>query len=322
MLPLVPLQQLRSALAEQKRVQVLVQREDLVHRTRSGNKLYKLCFNIQYAKQHGMQTLVSFGGGYSNHLHALALAGQEEGMNTVGIIRGDYRANLTATLRDCQAAGMQVRFVDRQQWALRNTSEYCLSLHADFSNAYIIPEGGDNALGFRGTRLLGQQIGRQLQGLPPSGCTHVLVACGTGTTMAGIVAEMPAGVAVLGVSPLKGDDKLTAAISAKLVQASIEPQCSWKIDRRFCLEGYGRLPNELERFIRFFERKFMIPLDPVYTAKVMFALFTMLEADEFQPGDRVIVIHTGGLQGKRGYPKLMSPLHSSARLKSINIGAF
>ena len=298
-----PLQQLNSALAAADGVQIFVKREDIVHPTRSGNKFYKLITNISTAKRLGCRSLISFGGGYSNHLHALAAAGQEEGIATVGIVRGDYSKRLTPTLTDCQALGMQLCFVNRKEWALRNDQHYLSILKQKYRNPWVIPEGGNNLEGYRGACLLGEAVANQL---PPNhaGTTHVVLATATGTTMAGVVSRLPKNCVVHGISVLKGQDTLTNEV-LRLTQFSSQPVvCNWHVDSRFHCGGYARAPDYLLRFIRFFERKFAIPLDPVYTAKVMFGVFKMLNNGELSSGDKVVVIHTGGLQGRRGYPEL------------------
>ncbi len=303
-IPITPLQPLISALARDRGVNLYIKRDDRIHPTRSGNKFYKLIANIHRAKSDKCSHLLSFGGGFSNHLYALAAAGAEEGMNTVGIVRGDYSRNLTPTLRDCRRFGMTLRFVDRKEWRLRHNPEYLQCLSSQFANTWIIPEGGDNHEGYLGTRQMGKTLAEQIMGVC-QGRVHVLLAAATGTTMAGVVSGLTKSCTVHGVSVLKGRDTLTPKVASMLDLWAGDVACEWRIDTRFHQGGYARAPEQLMQFIRFFERKFSIPLDPVYTAKVMFAVFSMLAKNEFRFGDSVVVVHTGGLQGRRGFSQLM-----------------
>jgi len=305
-IPLTPLEPLHCSAALNAGIKLWIKRDDLIHPTASGNKWYKLTENIKAAKNAQCNQIISFGGGYSNHLHALALTGRVEDIKTVGIVRGDYRQNLTPTLLDCQAAGMELVFVDKAEWKKRVDPEYLTELSRCYESSWLIPEGGQNQAGFDGARYLGRALAEQSVAISP-GRIHVFLACGTGTTLAGVVAELPENFTVHGVSVLKGVDTLANAVKCFLRSAGIEPACQWSIDGRWHCGGYAKFPGYLADFVVRFEREQSFLLDPVYTAKVLYAVERMAMSGDFTPGDHVLVVHTGGLQGRRGFKQLTRP---------------
>ncbi len=300
-----PMQRLHWSLAERAGVNVWIKRLDLVHPQASGNKWYKLIGNLEAMRAQGCNKVLSFGGGFSNHLHALAMVGQTLNLTTVGVVRGHYQEQLTPTLTDCWAAGMQLEFVDRFQWRRRDEPEYQEYLRQKYHFPWIVPEGGANDQGFEGCRLLAREIITELTQLTDQP-VQVFSACGTGTTVAGLVAEMPSIYSVHGISVLKGADQLTEKIQAQLNRAQSDIRCQWCVDTRWHCGGYAKYPPFIAKFVKEFEQEHGFLLDPVYTAKVLFAVAQLLETNCFKKDENVLILHTGGLQGRRGFPELAS----------------
>lgn len=280
-------------------------RLDQLHGRASGNKWYKLKGHMQAAREQGAHTLVSFGGPWSNHLHALAALGHAVGMATVGIVRGEGR-HTTAMLDDCQRWGMSLRFVGYGEYRRRYDPSWqaqCLSALAD---PYLIPEGGAGEAGRRGCH--------DIAALIPGDVYHcVMLACGTGTTLAGLAEALSSDTEVVGISALKQTDQMQADIASALGGQHGAP---WRVDDRFHMGGFGRFGDGLAAFTLAFESEQGIALDPIYTAKLCYAANAMRCAGELAGWGRVLLIHTGGLQGRRGFPAIFNdsdhPLGESA----------
>ena len=277
-------------------VELSVWRLDLIDTAAPGNKRFKLEHNLRAARRQGHRRILSFGGAFSNHIHALALAGAAAGFETVGVIRGEAGAACNPTLSDARRAGMMLHFVDRSWYRNRDSLEAHAELRARFGPCYIIPEGGANALGALGCRVLGEVIRAWPQ--PP----HVVaLACGTGCTLAGLVAGLDGRCAALGLAVLKGGRFLEDAVRAQLRDLQAPAAENWRIDLRHHGGGYARLSLELARFIEDFQRRTRIPLEPVYTGKLLHGLWRGITAGEFARGTRLLAVHSGGLQGARGF---------------------
>ncbi len=301
-----PLQELPWRYAKERGVNVWIKREDLIHPACPGNKWYKLIYNLVERDQ-TPDYLISFGGPYSNHIHALAQVGKLLGITTVGIIRGFYANNLTPTLIDCRNLGMELIFVSKSTWRQKDSALYQLKLKDSYSNAYVIPEGGANSAGVKGCFLIGQSIRRQWSSLVQTNerqnhsPVQVYLACGTGTTMAGVICGLDSTFEVHGISALKGENTLTEAISAFVAEVKPDSKIQWQVHHDYHLGGYAKITDELVEFIKCFESEHQILLDPVYTAKVLFAIKARIDRGIIREGERVIIIHTGGVQGRRGY---------------------
>ena len=266
-------------------------RLDQLHGAVSGNKWYKLQGHLEAARQRGAATLVSLGGPWSNHLHALAALGQQVGVSTVGLVRGDGQDS-TAMLEDAKRWGMTIQFVGYGAYRRRYDPQWQADCLAAFPSAYLIPEGGAGELGLRGCADIARWI--------PQGVYHrVMLACGSGTTLAGLASALPVTTEVVGVSPLKQTAQMERDIAAALAGS---PAAPWRVDKRFYLGGFGRLSPELVEFVLDFEADQGIPLDPVYTAKLCYAAAAMHRTGELAGWGRVLLVHTGGLQGRRGFP--------------------
>ncbi len=260
-------------------------RLDLLHPVISGNKWYKLRLNIAYAQDHGFKTIVTFGGGYSNHLSATAFAAKHFGLRSVGIVRGRHDV-LTATLQQCRNDGMELVFVTREDYSNKHQPGWAEQLVAHFDEIYIIPEGGANERGRTGAGLITRFINDSY--------THILLSVGTGTTLAGIRNKLGTTQKILGFVPMKESAEQLHAIASHLLP---DRQANWELltDTRF--GGFGKWNDELLHFMNSFYRETSIPLDIVYTSKMMRQVQEMLANNYFSTCDKVLCIHTGGLQG-------------------------
>ncbi len=296
----VPLQQLSLSWAREAGIDLWIRRDDLIHPALSGNKFYKLYFNLQQAKAQGVGHIASYGGAWSNHLHALAAAGAEAGLKTHGVVRGEAPAQLSACLVDAESWGMELRFVSRELYKLKPDNSTLLGLPD--GDLFWVPEGGANLAGAAGMQVLGQVLEAQLEGRPADIC----LACGTASSLAGVAAGVSSGRKVLGFPVLKSggaqQEPLAQRTMAFWRQLQSGRQANWCLLWGFHGGGYGRKPkNNLFEFWRQFEGETGVPLDPVYTLKLFWGIYCLARLGYWPRGSRVIAIHTGGLQGRRGF---------------------
>lgn len=286
---------------QQAGVQVQLWRLDQLDAAAAGNKLFKLAKNLQAARAAGHSRILSFGGAFSNHIHALALQGAAQGFETIGVIRGEPEAARNPTLRDAEVAGMRLHFVDRDTYRRahrggQQRDALFAELQQRFGRCFIIPEGAANGLGAMGCRALGEAIGAMAP-IPDM----VVLPCGTGATLAGIVAGLRDRTAVSGVAILKGGDFLIDDVRDYLRELNADECVYWGLDLDHDGGGYAKVPADVEQFIARFEQQTGIPIEPVYTGKMLYAVDRRIERGEFARGSRVLAIHTGGLQGARGF---------------------
>ncbi len=269
----------------------------------AGNKYYKLSSNLDHAVAAGRLRVASFGGAWSNHLHALARAGQARGLKTLGLVRADASTALTPMLEDARRWGMEFIFLSRSDYRRRHDPGFLISLSGDWPDTFWVPEGGSNALGVTGCVSLGREIARAL----PDRDLIVALACGTGGTLAGVAAGLgaKAQVQVCGYPMVKGGF-YQSAVEEHLRSAGLCAD-NWAIVEDVAMGGYGTCSPELARFIVDFYRRHQVVLEPVYTGKLLYALLQQVQAGEFQ-GRSLLALHTGGLQGLRGYPALLADL--------------
>ncbi len=262
-----------------------------------GNKYFKLKYNIQYALKNGYGSVLSFGGAYSNHIHALALAGAEKGIRTLGFIRGEKDEVLNDTLRDAVDAGMELHYLSRQQYRGRNNPEFLSSLQARFPDSYIIPEGGSNTFGVKGCMEIVSHIDRCLVDYDV-----IALPCGTSATLAGVVAATAVGKTVIGFSVLKNAGYLEDECEKFISKVQCGEHGCWAIFHQYHCGGYAKFTPELVSFIDDFYADHNIVLEPVYSGKMLMGLYKLLQegCSILKPGMKVVAIHTGGLQGLRG----------------------
>ena len=276
-------------LLAQYQIELWMKRDDLLHPIISGNKWRKLKFILDHALSLRAGTLISMGGAYSNHLHALAYAGKILGLKTLGFIRGEHPETLTPTLIDMQNWGMELKFVSRSDYRLLRQYQGCYDLPGLKPQQYWLPEGGAQPLALKGIAELVNEIDILYDII----CTP----CGTGTTLAGILYAVPDSVSVMGFAALNNAGFLRADVESLLPI----PRTNWQINLDYHFGGFAKTNALLMAFIEDFEYKTGIPLEPVYTGKMMYALYDLITKHTFKPGRRIIAVHTGGLQGKRGF---------------------
>ena len=288
-----PLQHINESLFREKGVEVWLKRDDLTHSEISGNKWRKLKYNLVEAKEEGKKTLLTFGGPYSNHIYALAAAGKEFGFKTIGIIRGEPAEEPTDTLRQAARNGMRLLFMDRTQYRLKNDLDSIESLHVQLGDFYLIPEGGTNIYALQGCIEMVNEIKTDYD--------YICLGCGTGGTLAGVVAGLYGKKKALGFSSLKGKDTLTSSITELVQDFTDKTFDNWQVTFDYHFGGYAKVNNELIDFIKAFKQNHLTQLEPVYMGKMMYGLYDLISKDHFPRGTKIIAIHTGGLQGLCGY---------------------
>lgn len=285
-----PIQKIDTCVARTEDVELSVLRLDLVHPVISGNKWFKLKYNLEAAKRENLDTILTFGGTYSNHIYATAAAGNLFGFKTIGVIRGEETLPLNSTLEFATSQGMQLIYIDRQTYRQRNSETLHQELYARFGKVFIIPEGGCNLDGVRGCReIISQDFEFDV----------ACIACGTGTTLAGVALSLNDKQRVIGFPVLKGGDFLKHDVESLLGQYQDFKSISWELICNYHFGGYAKVNSELLRFACEFEQVHDIPLDYVYTAKMFYGVMDLVKQGYFN-GCRVLLIHTGGLQGNAG----------------------
>jgi 1-aminocyclopropane-1-carboxylate deaminase len=262
-----------------------VKRDDLLHPTIMGNKWRKLKYNLQEAKNQGYKTLLTFGGAYSNHIYAVASAGKEFGFETIGIIRGDeLKPDSNATLKYATEIGMHLKFVSRTDY---HNKEMLATIYGQ--NAYILPEGGTNLLALKSCAELVLELDEQIKS------THICVAVGTGGTFAGMVCAKKEGIKIVGFPVLKG----FGIDSIEIPDFDFEQYNNFSICSDYHFDGYGKYNNVLIDFIQTFENEHNIPLEQVYTGKMFYGVIDLINKGYFPKNSKIVLVHTGGLQGKK-----------------------
>ena len=286
------LTKLGDPLLDEYQIELWIKRDDLLHPIISGNKWRKLKYSLDHALSLGSDTLISMGGTYSNHLHALAYAGKILGLKTKAFIRGEQPTTLTSTLIDIQNWGMELSFVSRSDYKLLRQYKNCHDLPALKRSQYWVPEGGAQILALKGVAELINEIDITYDIL--------CVPCGTGATLAGIINAAPDKASIWGFAALKNAAFLESDVASLLPKISSN---NWKVNLDYHFGGFAKKSTELLDFISNFEDKTGIPLESVYTGKMLFGIYDLITKHTFKPGQRIIAIHTGGLQGKRGFTK-------------------
>ena len=298
--PPLLLQELPEPVAVARGVRLLLWRDDLAHPDLPGNKARKLKYNLAAARQQGHHTLLTFGGAYSNHVAAVATAGRLFGFNTVGLIRGDApttAAPLNPTLAQAAADGMALHYLDRSTYRQRAEPDFVAAQLARFGPAYVLPEGGTNALALPGCAELVAEIRQQ------TSFEALAVAVGTGGTLAGLLTGLTGNEQAIGVAALKNGGFLRAEIDALTQQATGQPLTSYALQTEYHFGGYAKYSAELLAFIQQFRARHGVLLDPIYTGKLLFGVLDMIGQEYFPRGSTVVAIHTGGQQAWAGWNK-------------------
>ena len=279
----------------ENKVRLLLWRDDLVNADLSGNKARKLKYNLLAARQQGQRRLLTFGGAYSNHLAAVATAGRRYGFDTVGLVRGEATPPLNPTLAQAVADGMRLHYLDRGTYRRRAEPAFLADLQQQFGPAYLLPEGGTNALALPGCAELVPEIRQQTD------FDALAVAVGTGGTLAGLLTGLAGQRYAVGVAALKNGGFLRAEVDALTLAAAGETYENYSLQTTYHFGGYAKLPPELRSFIQNFRAAHGVLLDPIYTGKLLFGTLDLMRQGYFAAGSTVVAIHTGGLQGWGGF---------------------
>jgi 1-aminocyclopropane-1-carboxylate deaminase len=260
-------------------------RLDEMHPIVSGNKWFKLKYNLIQAQISGRDTIVTFGGGYSNHLVATAGAAKAFGWKSIGIVRGIYAA-ATPTIKACRELDMELIFVTKEAFSHRTEEGWLQTVIPDAARCFIAPEGGANAAGIAGAATIWEHI--------PHHYTHIICSVGTGTTLLGLSKHLPVGTQLIGVAPFKHNSDLESDIYRQLPEEQRE-----RVRLLFLPQfgGFGKWNKDLTVFMNHFFAMNQIPLDIIYTSKMMFGVRMLLEQGYFLQSDTLLCIHSGGLQG-------------------------
>jgi len=276
-------------------VQLFMLREDLNHpliehgEFVSGNKWRKLKYNIQHVLQQQLKGILTFGGAYSNHLHAVAAAGKAFGFKTIGIVRGkEWKDKTNPTLQFCKQQDMHLIYWNRSTY--RNKEDQTKNLQKQFSNYWIVPEGGSNALAIKGVQEIWQN--------DLSRFSTIGVPVGTGGTLSGLILGSLGKSKILGYGALKFD--LTPSIETTLKSYDYLFQ-NWQLNAQYHFGGFAKYTEKLLLFMRQFKATYQISLEPLYTAKMMYGIFEGIETNLFETDAQILAIHTGGLQGLQGF---------------------
>jgi len=261
-----------------------------------GNKHFKLMGNLAEARRLGVNRLVSFGGAWSNHLHALAAVGREQGFETIGIVRGDDDVAETAMLADARGWGMKIVKVSRAEYRRRFEESYLDEARSRFAPCLLIPEGGANIEGVRGCMAIADLVKTAAPAM-----RRLVVSVGTGTTLAGLVAGLGHAYNITGVSALKAATDLEQRVGESLDLLNVPQAAQWRILHEDHCGGFARANAGLREFMLEFERVQGIALEPVYTGKMMYAIHGRLASGAWRRDEPLLAVHTGGLQGRRGY---------------------
>lgn len=288
------LQKIENDLLSSKGISLYIKRDDSIHPEVSGNKWRKLKYNLIDAKAKGYNKVLTFGGAYSNHIAATAAACNEYGFESIGIIRGqELNEKSNTTLQRAFKHGMKFLFVSREQYRNKEHADFLQSFGVKGENLYLIPEGGSNALALKGCEEIIAEIGIDFD--------YIVTAVGTGGTLSGLACGLIGKQKAIGVSVLKGANYLEEEVHKLIEACSNRNKQNWEIKHDYHLGGYAKSNDELVNFINEFKQKHAILLDPIYTGKMMMALFDMIENDYFEEGSELIALHTGGLQGIEGF---------------------
>jgi len=282
-------------------VSMYVKRDDLIDAHLSGNKWRKLNYNLREAIRLEKPAILTFGGAYSNHIYAVAAAGRQFGLKTIGIIRGEAPKEYGSTLRFASKCGMKLHFLSRSAYR-----EKTIPQDIDLSSCYILPEGGTNCLGLKGCKRIVTEVQQQIP-------THTKIdywctSSGTGGTASGIISALNNDSNALVFSALKGDF-LKTDIQKLLETCEAKTYNNWQLITDYHFGGYAKFKPELIEFINQFKSTTGIPLDPIYTGKMFYGIFDLLKKGFFEKGSTIVAVHTGGLQGVAGFNERFGGVH-------------
>lgn len=285
-----PVSELKSPILTEKGIQLFVKRDDLIHKEISGNKWRKLYLNLLEAKKENKQTVLTFGGAFSNHIYATAAACDMLGLRSIGIIRGEYADPNNFTLDFARSKGMQIIPTRKDIYGSEK-----IDWQQKYPEAYIIPEGGNNEKGREGMRMLADEINQEFG---QATCTIVL-PIGTGCTMAGLINYLDDTFSVLGINVLRN-----LGVQDEIKKLTQDSKLNYTISNDYHFGGYAKTKPKQIDFANEFSKANHIILDPIYTSKMMYAIFDLIKKNTFPKGRKIVAIHTGGLQGIIPYNRL------------------
>jgi 1-aminocyclopropane-1-carboxylate deaminase len=271
---------LENQLFKDKKLKVLVQIDQSLYDQCSGNKWWKLKYNLLEAKEKKYTSVLTFGGAFSNHILAVSKACQNLGISSIGIIRGDEIDGTNSTLSKARQNGMKLNFIDRATYRDKENIDW----NELYKNCYIIPEGGTNQLAVEGCK----------EFLITNTFDYVCCSVGTGGTISGIINSLTKDQFAIGFSALKNGYFLENKINEY-----VESQ-NWSLNHDFHFNGYAKMNKELVDFMNDFKKTFQISLDPVYTSKLFYGVFKLIEQDFFEENNTILIVHSGGLQAIQG----------------------
>lgn len=291
------LQPLHHPLFKKHKVQVEIKRDDIIHPIISGNKWRKLKYNLQHVKQtQSIKGVLSFGGSYSNHIHALAFACFQQNIPCSAIIRGEAQYANNFTLAWAKHWGMKLHFVDRKTYRRRHDSDYLMTLQQEFPNYFIVPEGGSNKLAINGVGEVITELVQQTE------FDTLITPVGSGGTLAGLIAGDSLNSMthnILGIAVLKSADYLIGEING-LLPSLATSHTAWQLLTQFHRGGYAKFTVEDTARIIEFNQITGVDFEPVYSGKMLLAFLDLLEQGYFTEGERIVLLHTGGMQGLGG----------------------
>jgi 1-aminocyclopropane-1-carboxylate deaminase len=286
-----------------KSVSLSIRREDLIHPFISGNKFRKLKYNLIQAKAENQETLLTFGGAFSNHIAAAAYGGAAYGFKTIGVIRGDELESqilINPTLKFAQECGMKFKFITRESYRHKTEDDFIAKLKGEFGDFYYVPEGGTNAYAIKGCQEILSEDDSQYD--------FVCSSVGTGGTISGLINSILPHQKVLGFPALKGD-----FLNDEIRKFAVNE--NWQLITDYHFGGYGKVNQDLIAFINRFYQENQIPLDPIYTGKMVFGVVDLIEKKYFKENSKILLIHTGGLQGIKG----MNSILKNKNLTTIDV---
>lgn len=294
-------------LLSEKKVELWLKREDQIHPYVSGNKFRKLKYNILEAQKQQKKTLMTFGGAFSNHILAVAAAGNAEQLKTVGVIRGDELGRhlektlaTNPTLKKATEYKMQFEFISRENYRDKMDSNFLAELQEKYGDYYLIPEGGTNELAVKGCEEILTKDDEQFD--------YICSCVGTGGTISGLILSAKNHQKVLGFPALKGN------FLKSEIESFVGKKHNWELITKYHFGGYGKYSEELIRFINKFKQETEITLDPIYTGKMLFGILDLIREDQIPEGSSILVIHTGGLQGIEGFNSMLEKKGSDLKI--------